>query len=90
MGFVVDRPVLTVDHGNGLRSSFEPVESTHRPGDAVREGSVVGRTLPGHCGGTPCLHWGLRRGDQYLNPVAFVTDLRPSVLLPPVDPGRGS
>src|SRR5512141_2213169 len=32
VGFVVDRPVVTIDHGNGLRSSFEPVESTLRPG----------------------------------------------------------
>lgn len=89
VGFVVDRPVVTIDHGNGLRSSFEPVESTLRPGDAVAEGSVLGRALPGHCGGTPCIHWGVRRGDDYLNPLAFVMDLRPSILLPPVNPGSG-
>jgi murein DD-endopeptidase MepM/ murein hydrolase activator NlpD len=85
----VDRRGITIDHGNGLRSSFEPVESTLRPGDAVAEGSVLGRALPGHCGGTPCIHWGVRRGDDYLNPLAFVMDLRPSILLPPVNPGSG-
>lgn len=89
VGVVVDRPVLTIDHGNGLRSSFEPVESTLRPGDAVAEGAVVGRALPGHCGGTPCIHWGVRHDDAYLNPLAFVMDLRPSILLPPVDPVSG-
>ena len=89
VGIVVDRPVVTVDHGGGLRSSFEPVESALRPGDAVAEGAVLGRSLPGHCGGTPCIHWGVRRGDVYLNPLAFVMDLRPSILLPPVDPGSG-
>lgn len=88
-GFVVDRPVLTLDHGNGLRSTFEPVESALRPGDAVVEGSVLGRTMPGHCGGTPCLHWGVRSGEEYLNPLGFVMDLRPSILLPPVRPGPG-
>ena len=89
VAFVVDRPVVTIDHGNGLRSSFEPVESTLRTGSAVGEGSVLGRALPGHCGRTPCIHWGVRRGDEYLNPLAFVMDLRPSILLPPVDPGSG-
>jgi murein DD-endopeptidase MepM/ murein hydrolase activator NlpD len=88
-GFVVDRPVITVDHGNGLRSSFEPVESALQPGDEVGDGSVLGRALPGHCGGTPCVHWGVRRGDEYLNPLAFVMDLRPSILLPPANPGSG-
>lgn len=89
VGVVVDRPVITIDHGNGLRSSFEPVKSTLRTGSAVGEGSVLGRALPGHCGGTPCVHWGVRRGDEYLNPLAFVMDLRPSILLPPVNPGPG-
>ncbi|MET3809717.1 M23 family metallopeptidase [Arthrobacter sp. UYEF3] len=89
-GVVVDRPVLTVDHGDGLRSSFEPVESALRPGDAVARGSVLGRALPGHCGGTPCVHWGVRRGDEYLNPLAFVMDLRPSVLLPLMGPDSRS
>ena len=94
VGFVVDRPVVTIDHGNGLRSSFEPVESTLRPGAAVVKGSVLGRavparSLPGHCGATMCLHWGVRRGGEYLNPLVFVMDLRPSILLPPVNPGSG-
>ena len=89
VGVVVDRPVITIDHGNGLRSSFEAVRSDLNPGDAVAEGEVLGWIQPGHCGPGPCVHWGVRRGDEYLNPLAFVTDLRPSVLLPPVDPAPG-
>jgi murein DD-endopeptidase MepM/ murein hydrolase activator NlpD len=88
-GVVVDRPVITVDHGNGLRSSFEAVHSDLVAGATVREGAVLGWILPGHCGPAPCIHWGVRRGDVYLNPLAFVTDLRPSVLLPPLDPAPG-
>jgi murein DD-endopeptidase MepM/ murein hydrolase activator NlpD len=81
-GWVVDRPVLTIDHGSGLRSSFEPVASDLRKGDAVARGDPVGRLSGrGHCAG-PCVHWGVRRGGQYVNPLQFVTDLRPSVLLP--------
>lgn len=82
-GVVVDRPVLTVAHGAGLRSSFEPVESSLRPGDRVRRGQAVG-TLRGrdHCDPGACLHWGVRRGRDYLNPLLFVGALEPSVLLP--------
>ncbi|MFF0988975.1 murein hydrolase activator EnvC family protein [Kocuria nitroreducens] len=82
-GFVVDRPVLTLDHGGGLRSSFEPVESALVAGDRVSRGQVVG-VLRGrdHCGPRTCLHWGVRRDGDYVNPLQFVGELEPSVLLP--------
>lgn len=87
-GWVVDRPVVSIDLPNGLRLSFEPVESTLKPGDAVARGDPIG-LLRGitHCDGGPpgadsCLHWGVRRGEAYLNPLQFVLDLRPSILLP--------
>ena len=82
VGMVVDRPVITIDHGNGLRSSFEPVRSTLRKGASVAKGAVVGTLLAGHCGPSPCVHWGVRREEEYLNPLSFILDLRPSVLLP--------
>ncbi|MHA7223542.1 M23 family metallopeptidase [Arthrobacter sp. RHLT1-20] len=84
VGVVVDRPVITVDHGNGLRSSFEPVESGLTAGSAVAAGDTLGLVRAGHCGQVPCTHWGVRRGAEYLDPLAFVMDLRPSVLLPVV------
>lgn len=89
VGLVVDRPVITVDHGNGLRSSFEAVRSDLSTGATVAEGDVLGWILPGHCRPARCIHWGVRRGEAYVNPLAFVTDLRPSVLLPPLDPAPG-
>lgn len=90
VGIVVDRPVITIDHGNGLRSSFEPVASALTAGSAVAEGDVLGQVQTGHCGpAPPCLHWGVRRGEEYVNPLAFVTDMRPSVLLPPLVSGPG-
>jgi murein DD-endopeptidase MepM/ murein hydrolase activator NlpD len=82
VGVVVDRPVITIDHGNGLRSSFEPVESTLTAGTVVGMGEVIGTVRPGHCSASPCVHWGVRRGDDYVNPLQFVMDLRPSILLP--------
>lgn len=82
VGVVVDRPVITIDHGGGLRSSFEPVESTLAVGATVTAGQVVGAVLPGHCPAAQCLHWGVRDGEDYVNPLQFVLDLRPSILLP--------
>lgn len=87
VGVVVDRPVITIDHGNGLRSSFEPVESSLTAGAAVSKGDVVGTVMIGHCSSTPCVHWGVRRGEDYINPLSLVTDLRPSILLPVGAPG---
>jgi murein DD-endopeptidase MepM/ murein hydrolase activator NlpD len=87
VGVVVDRPVITIDHGNGLRSSFEPVESSLTAGAAVSKGDVVGTVMIGHCSSMPCVHWGVRRGEDYINPLSLVTDLRPSILLPVGAPG---
>ena len=90
VGVVVDRPVITIDHGNGLRSSFEPVRSDldGRAPPSRRETSWGGSS-PATADRRPCVHWGVRRGEDYVNPLAFVTDLRPSVLLPPLDPAPG-
>lgn len=87
-GVVVNRPVLTFATPDGLRLSFEPVASNLEVGTVVSRGDELGTlTTPTHCDGGPpgqssCLHWGVRRGDVYLNPLQFVLDLRPSVLLP--------
>ncbi|MFJ6158112.1 M23 family metallopeptidase [Pseudarthrobacter sp. NPDC092184] len=82
VGVVVDRPVITVDHGDGLRSSFEPVDSSLAAGAPVAAGQVIGTVRPGHCAAAPCVHWGVRRGEDYVDPLQFVMDLRPSILLP--------
>ncbi len=42
VGVVVDRPVITIDHGNGLRSSFEPVDSELEEGAPVAKGQAIG------------------------------------------------
>jgi murein DD-endopeptidase MepM/ murein hydrolase activator NlpD len=81
-GVVVDRPVLSIDHGDGHKSSFEPVTSDLKAGDAVRKGQVIGALEAGHCSSATCLHWGVRRGEDYVNPLGFVEDMRPSILLP--------
>jgi murein DD-endopeptidase MepM/ murein hydrolase activator NlpD len=89
-GTVVDRPVLTIDHGDGLLSSFEPVTASLGKGESVRAGQAVGHisTEP-HCPDL-CVHWGVRKNGEYINPLPFVSDRRPSVLLPPVASGEES
>ena len=86
-GWVVNRPVMTVDLGGGLLTSFEPVDPAKSAGDAVAEGDVLGHVAPpasaepAHCVSS-CLHWGVRLNREYVNPLNYVTDRRPSVLLP--------
>lgn len=72
-GVVVDRPVVSVDHAGGTRTTYEPVVPVVRAGEPVRRGQVIGVLAPGgHCG-SPCLHWGARRGpDRYLDPLTLL------------------
>ncbi|MEL7976113.1 M23 family metallopeptidase [Isoptericola sp. F-RaC21] len=83
-GQVADKPVVVVTHPDGLRSTFEPVTASVRRGDAVAAGDVVGTlaAVPGHCAPTGCLHWGVLRGEVYLDPLALLGDAPPIVLLP--------
>ncbi len=88
-GTVVDRPVLTITHANGVRSSFEPVAATVEVGASVGRGQPIGTIAGlGHCRPDSCLHWGVRPGsasDVYVDPLQFILDLRPSVLLPTLE-----
>jgi murein DD-endopeptidase MepM/ murein hydrolase activator NlpD len=86
-GRVVDRTVLVLGHPGGLRSSFEPVQSPLPVGTVVGRGQPVAQVAAGgvsHCAPATCLHWGVRRGRDYLDPVALVSAAGPPVLLPPL------
>ncbi|WP_076259790.1 M23 family metallopeptidase [Intrasporangium flavum] len=82
-GVVAGRGVVVVTHPGGLRSTFEPVTATVRVGTTVARGGPVGAVTaaPGHCAPGTCLHWGVQRGRQYLDPLSFV-GRAPIVLLP--------
>lgn len=82
-GTVVDRGVVTVAHDGGPRSSFEPVRSLVPVGSPVARGDPVAvvQGTGGHCGGR-CLHWGVRRGQTYLDPLLLLRPPEPPVLLP--------
>jgi murein DD-endopeptidase MepM/ murein hydrolase activator NlpD len=82
-GRVAGRGVVVVAHPGGLRTSYEPVTAAARVGTAVRRAdriAVVAAT-PGHCAPRTCLHWGLRQGARYVDPLTLV-GRGPPVLLP--------
>ncbi|MGY4912207.1 murein hydrolase activator EnvC family protein [Micromonospora aurantiaca (nom. illeg.)] len=73
-GTVAGRPVLTVGHSGGLRTTYEPVRPGLTAGTPVDAGTPVGDLLAGHqgCAEAACLHWGLRRDAEYLDPLALL------------------
>ena len=80
-GFVVNRYVVSIDHGGGVLSSFEPVLSELVEGALVRRGERIGALQSGHCG-APCLHFGVRVDGLYVSPLNFLGDIPRSILLP--------
>lgn len=75
-GHLVDRSLVSMDHAGGLRTTYEPIIPAVVTGQAVRRGEVLGLLQPGHpecTAAAACLHWGVRRGDEYLDPLALVS-----------------
>jgi len=71
---VAGRPVVSVDHAGGMRTTYEPVDPVVGAGRPVARGTVLGTLVGGHagCPVTACLHWGLRRGEVYLDPLSLL------------------
>ncbi len=90
-GRVAGKGVVSVElTGTDLRTTYEPVTASVEKGAEVAAGEVVGAVEPtgSHCT-TACVHWGLRRGEAYLDPLSLLPPwlLRrgPSRLLPVLD-----
>ncbi|WP_406121587.1 murein hydrolase activator EnvC family protein [Streptomyces sp. NBC_00989] len=87
-GRVAGRGVVSVElAGTDLRTTYEPVSATVKKGAEVKPGEVVGtvEVTGSHCA-TTCVHWGLLRGETYLNPLEllppWLLNRGPSRLLP--------
>ncbi len=80
-GTLAGRGVVVVSHG-ALRTTYLPVNPSVAVGVQVGTGQVIGRLAGGHrCPGGTCLHWGLKRGEAYLDPLSLL-DAGPVRLLP--------
>ncbi|PFG67747.1 murein DD-endopeptidase MepM/ murein hydrolase activator NlpD [Propionibacteriaceae bacterium ES.041] len=79
VGVLAGRGVVVVDHGS-VRTTYEPVTARVRVGDRVAAGQVIGELVAGHpgCSAGTCLHWGLKAGEDYLDPM---------LMIPTPDPG---
>lgn len=90
-GRVAGKGVVSVElAGTGeppLRTTYEPVTASVEEGAEVEPGEVIGTVdaSGSHCTVT-CVHWGLRRGEAYLNPLSllppWLLSRGPSRLLP--------
>ncbi|MEV0482685.1 M23 family metallopeptidase [Streptomyces sp. NPDC050508] len=87
-GRVAGRGVVAVElTGTDLRTTYEPVAASVKKGDEVKPGEVVGTVeiTGSHCS-TSCVHWGLLRGEMYLDPLEllppWLLNRGPSRLLP--------
>ncbi len=88
-GVVAGKPTVSIEHDDGVITTYEPVRAGVRRGVRVRRGQVIGTIEAGHpgCAAAACLHWGARRGSgraaDYLNPLALLGAVR--VRLKPLD-----
>lgn len=82
-GLVARIPTLVLDHGGGLRSTYQPVTTVLKVGEMVEMGAVIGVITKGgrHCQLRTCLHFGVRNSAGYLDPVKMIRQNSP-VLLP--------
>lgn len=90
-GPVGGRSVVSVQHDDGLRTTYEPVTPVVTAGQVVAAGAVLGSLAAGHagCPDAACLHWGARRDrTDHVDPLVL---LRPPWvrLLPVPDPWPG-
>jgi murein DD-endopeptidase MepM/ murein hydrolase activator NlpD len=85
-GLVAGRPLVSVQHDDGLRTTYEPVQPSVAAGDVLAAGAVLGLLQPGHAGcAAACLHWGLRRDrTDHLDPLVLLRPARVRLLPVPV------
>ena len=84
-GQLAERGVVVISHGS-IRTTYEPVKATVSVGEYVQVTDTIGPLQAGasHCSRNKqvtCLHWGLRQGEKYLNPIWL---LNPRVRLKPI------
>lgn len=81
-GVIAGRGVIAIQHTDGRRTTYEPVNDRAPQGTVETRGARIGTLAAGgHCGSAPCLHWGLLVGkDAYRDPLTLVQDRRVRLL----------
>ncbi|MDO4928433.1 MAG: M23 family metallopeptidase [Corynebacterium sp.] len=84
VGIIAGMPTISIQHGNGVRTSYQPVEAEIGKGEAVKVGQPIG--ILGIATQHPDLHWGAIVGPkEYMNPLDLLRP--PTVYLVPLDGG---
>lgn len=80
-GVIANRYTITVTH-NILRTTYEPVKPIVKLGDTVLQGQIIGylQQTGSHCFPQSCLHFGLKEGKTYLNPIIYQKNIFPRLL----------
>lgn len=83
-GQVAGRSLVVIAHPDGISTEYEPVAAAVTVGEPVRSGQPIGRLTGRHrgCPAVGCLHWGARRGGNYLDPLSLLRPLGVVRLLP--------
>jgi murein DD-endopeptidase MepM/ murein hydrolase activator NlpD len=81
-GQVAGRGILTIDHGGGLVSTLEPVNSPLAAGTPIAAGGEVGTISTGGHTSTGAVHFGVRLDGDYINPLVLLGGVPRAVLLP--------
>jgi murein DD-endopeptidase MepM/ murein hydrolase activator NlpD len=81
-GSVAGRGILTIDHGDGLVTTLEPVDTDLAPGTPVRRGEDLATLAAGGHAATGALHFGVRLHGEYINPLVLLGGVPRAVLLP--------
>lgn len=71
VGSVAGVPTLSIVHPDGVRTTYQPVESPLQRGESVLAGQEIG-TLTQHPSQSPGLQWGAVMGGEYINPLSLV------------------
>ncbi|MDU0477964.1 M23 family metallopeptidase [Staphylococcus chromogenes] len=87
VGTIAGVPSISIDHPDGIRTTYQPVHAMVKENDDVRDGQPIGTV------GQPTrydedLHWGALIGkDDYINPLSLLGS--PAIRLKPAgEPGR--
>lgn len=82
-GIVVGTPTVSIEHADGVRTTYQPVHTHLVAGEVVVEKQKIG-TLGHPTTVHPGLQWGAKIGEDYINPIRLLP--APTIRLKPLKP----